>query len=314
MTMRFFLVDDDEAVRLTLTKIIEDEDLGEVAGEQADGDQLSSSFLNMQKIDILFIDLLMPIKDGIETIRDLAGKYSGKIIMVSQVETKEMIGEAYALGAEYYVMKPINRMEIITVIRKVKERIQLEKSIQAIQTSLNSLLPVQTLETRSGSGETNLADTAEYLLAELGIVGHNGAKDLLDILYFLFANEHSPASDPNFPSLKTIFEKTIQKRLGDSASEQAINREIKASEQRVRRAIIHSIIHFASLGLTDYANPKFEFYAAKFFDFITIRQKMTELQKDANAAAAPVKVNMKKFIQMFFFEAKRLRTENGHSY
>lgn len=310
--MRFFLVDDDDAIRLTLTKIIEDEDLGEVAGEQADGDGLTGVFLNMQKIDILFIDLLMPIKDGLETIRDLAG-YHGKVIMISQVETKELIGEAYALGVEYYVMKPINRIEIITVIRKVKERIQLEKSIQTIKTSLNSLLPPEEADRRAAQSETSLIDTGEYLLAELGIVGHNGAKDLLDILSFLFSDEEA-AFDQNFPSLKTIFEKTIQKRLGESASAQAVNREIKASEQRVRRAIIHSIVHFASLGLTDYANPKFEFYAAKFFDFMTVRQKMMELQKDPNAASAPVKVNMKKFIQMFFFEAKRLRTETSHLY
>ncbi|MEM1502276.1 response regulator [Domibacillus sp. 8LH] len=310
--MRFFLIDDDDAIRLTLTKIIEDEDLGEVAGEQADGDGLTGAFLNMQKIDILFIDLLMPIKDGLETIRDLAG-YNGKVIMISQVETKELIGEAYALGVEYYVMKPINRIEIITVIRKVKERIQLEKSIQTIKTSLNSLLPPEEADKRTVQSETSLIDTGEYLLAELGIVGHNGAKDLLDILSFLFSDEEA-AFDQNFPSLKTIFEKTIQKRLGESASAQAVNREIKASEQRVRRAIIHSIVHFASLGLTDYANPKFEFYAAKFFDFMTVRQKMMELQKDPNAASAPVKVNMKKFIQMFFFEAKRLRTETSHLY
>ncbi|WP_050181259.1 response regulator [Domibacillus robiginosus] len=312
--MRFFLVDDDETIRLTLTKIIEDEDLGEIAGEQEDGDQLTGSFLNMQNIDILFIDLLMPIKDGIETIRDLSGQYKGKIIMISQVETKELIGEAYALGAEYYIMKPINRIEIITVIRKVKERIQLEKSIQTIQTSLNGLLTGHTTETQSTKNETSLSDIGEYLLAELGIIGHNGTKDLLDILYFLFSDEHLPATDQTFPSLKMIFEKTTQKRLGDTASVQAINREMKASEQRIRRAITHSIIHFASLGLADYTNPKFEFYAAKFFDFMIVRQKMMELQRDPDASSTPVKVNMKKFIQMFFFEAKRLRTETSHPY
>ena len=309
--MRFFIVDDDEAIRSILVKIIEDEDLGEVAGELSDGEQLTGSFLNMQKIDILFLDLLMPIKDGIETIRDLMGHYQGKIIMISQVETKELIGEAYALGAEYYVMKPINRIEMITVIRKVKERIQLEKSIQTIKASLNSVLPAQNTAARSVQNENSLVDAGEYLLSELGLVGHNGAKDLMDILRFLFSDEEALSSDQNFPSLKIIFEKTIRKRLGFSASEQDISREIKASEQRVRRAIIHSTAHFASLGLNDYTNPKFEYYAAKFFDFMTVRQKMMDLQENPHSSSASVKVNMKKFIQMFFFEAKRLKTETN---
>lgn len=312
--MRFFIVDDDEAIRSILTRIIEDEDLGEVAGEGADGEQLTGSFLNMQKIDILFIDLLMPNKDGIETIRDLMGYYQGKIIMISQVESKELIGEAYALGAEYYVMKPINRIEMITVIRKVKERIQLEKSIQNIKTSLNSLLPDESTEARSSQNQNSVTDVGEYLLSELGLVGHNGTKDLLDILHFLFSEGELLASDQNFPALKNIFEKTIRKRLGFSVSEQTVNREIKASEQRIRRAIIHSVAHFASLGLTDYANPKFEYYAAKFFDFMTVRQKMIDLKENPHSSSASVKVNMKKFIQMFFFEAKRLRLEMNQSH
>lgn len=38
----------------------------------------------------------MPIRDGIETIRHLKGTFSGKVIMISQVESKELIAEAYS--------------------------------------------------------------------------------------------------------------------------------------------------------------------------------------------------------------------------
>ncbi|MCO6062872.1 glutamine utilization two-component system response regulator GlnL, partial [Pseudomonas sp. MOB-449] len=80
---------------------------------------------------ILLIDLLMPGRDGIETIRQIQNTYSGKIVMISQVEAKEMVGEAYSLGIEYFIHKPINRIEIVTVLQKVKERIELEHSIGA---------------------------------------------------------------------------------------------------------------------------------------------------------------------------------------
>ncbi|OAH55826.1 MULTISPECIES: response regulator [Bacillaceae] len=305
--MRFFIVDDDDAIRSILSQIIEDGDLGEVVGEASDGDQLTGPFLNMQKVDILFVDLLMPVRDGIETIRHLDGQFKGKIIMISQVESKELISEAYALGVEYYIMKPINRIEIVTVIRKVVERIQLEKSIQEIKTSLSSLLNLEDQTVQSTAvNEKSIANIGEFLLAELGIVGENGSRDLIDILKCLFTYEHAKASEQNFPSLKEIFKQVAQKRLGSSASEKDINRETKASEQRIRRAITHSLIHFASLGLTDYANPKFENYASKFFDFMVVRQKMREIQEDSSTFFTPTKVNTKKFIQVFFFEAKRL--------
>ncbi|WP_144488030.1 response regulator, partial [Bacillus pumilus] len=86
-------------------------------------------YLHFKQVDILLIDLLMPGRDGIETIRHLQGSYNGKAVMISQVEAKEMVGEAYSLGIEYFIHKPINKIEIVTVLRKVKERIELETSI-----------------------------------------------------------------------------------------------------------------------------------------------------------------------------------------
>ncbi|MEH7428258.1 response regulator, partial [Priestia megaterium] len=103
--MRFYIIDDDEVFRSMLAEIIEDNDLGEVIGEAEDGIVLNDQFSLLQQIDILFIDLLMPIQDGIETVRKIKGSFKGKIIMMSQVETKDLIGKAYSLGIEYYITK-----------------------------------------------------------------------------------------------------------------------------------------------------------------------------------------------------------------
>ena len=306
--MRFFIVDDDRAVRSILRQIIEDEDLGEAAGEAEDGSQLEGHVLRLKQIDILFVDLLMPGRDGIETIRHLQGSFPGKIIMISQVEAKEMVAEAYSLGIEYYIHKPINRIEILNVIQKVKERIELERSIQDIQSSLSRLVNVGG---RNVLKEKSIKETGEFLLSELGIVGANGSQDLLAILQYLFDNEQISLYEKNFPPLKQIFIKVAEQKLGSGASPVEINREIKASEQRVRRAIIHSLNHFASLGLTDFSNPKFESYASRFFDFTVISKKMKELQKDAAPALSSTRVNMKKFIQVLFLEAKRLNESAG---
>ncbi|WP_318617121.1 response regulator [Sporosarcina sp. YIM B06819] len=307
--MRFFIVDDDIAIRSILTQIIEDENLGEIVGEAADGDQLESSYLNMLKVDILFIDLLMPNRDGIQTIRHLLNSFKGKFIMISQVETKELIGEAYSLGVDYYIIKPINRIEMVTVIQKVVERIQLENSIHDIKTSIGNLLHIKspTPMTTAHSSEESITKIGEFLLAELGILGDNGSRDLIDILHYLFALRRNKTVEQDFPSLKDLILEISKKKLGPSATQVDINREIKASEQRLRRVITSSLNHFASLGLADYGNPKFENYASSFFDFTVVRQKMRELEDNSSTSNTPTRVNTKKFIQVLFFEAKRLK-------
>lgn len=61
-----------------LSQVIEDEDLGEIAGEAEDGALLNGPMLSLKNVDILLIDLLMPIRDGIETIRQIKPEFKGK--------------------------------------------------------------------------------------------------------------------------------------------------------------------------------------------------------------------------------------------
>ncbi|MEC1181946.1 MULTISPECIES: response regulator [Bacillus] len=307
--MRFFIADDDRAIRSILGQIIEDEDLGEVVDEADDGIGLEAHSLNLKKVDILLIDLLMPARDGIQTIRHIHPEFKGKVIMISQVEAKEMMAEAYELGIEYYIHKPVNRIEIVSVIRKVMERIKLEKSIYDIQASLRHVLPLEpviSLETGTGSKRRTMKEAGEFLLSELGIVGESGSKDLLEILIYLHETQTANSHEVNFPPLKQLFIKTAERKLGRGAADVEVMREVKAAEQRIRRAIHHSLNHFASLGLTDFSNPKFEHYASKFFDFTDVSQRMKEMQKTSSSAGSTGRVNTKKFVQIFYFEAKQL--------
>ncbi|WEZ16429.1 response regulator [Bacillus safensis] len=307
--MRFFIADDDRAIRSILGQIIEDEDLGEVVDEAGDGVGLKAHSLNLKKVDILLIDLLMPARDGIQTIRHIHPEFKGKVIMISQVEAKEMMAEAYELGIEYYIHKPVNRIEIVSVIRKVMERIKLEKSIYDIQASLRHVLPLEPVISQgadAGAKRRTMKEAGEFLLSELGIVGESGSKDLLEILIYLHETQSANSHEVNFPPLKQLFIKTAERKLDHGATDVEVMREVKAAEQRIRRAIHHSLNHFASLGLTDFSNPKFEHYASKFFDFTDVSQRMKEMQKTSSPSGSTGRVNTKKFVQIFYFEAKQL--------
>ncbi|WP_147535826.1 response regulator [Bacillus marasmi] len=324
--MRFFIVDDSVPIRAMLANIIEDEELGTVVGEAEDGSEVYADILAANGIDLLLIDLLMPNRDGIETVREIAPSFSGKIIMISQVETKDLIAEAYELGVEYYITKPINRHEVVSIIKKASEHLLLQKSIQQIQHSLSGLglqkqEPHPTTRSSSifkndrssrtrnhpgtsvGNGDLYaLINSGRNVLLELGIIGESGNKDLLDILSVMYQSETE--GNRSVPSMKDLYEKIVRKRLGNNVTAIEIKKETKAGEQRIRRTIHQAFDHIAALGVTDYANPKFEHYAATFFDYSQIRLKMLELQGKGDSSSAPPRINIKKFIQALYMEAK----------
>ncbi|MBT2616397.1 MULTISPECIES: response regulator [unclassified Bacillus (in: firmicutes)] len=302
--MNYFIIDDDPAIRGMLTEIIEDEDLGKVVGEAEDGALVNNGLLLLKKADVVLIDLLMPLRDGIETIRSLADGFQGRFVMISQVETKEMIGEAYRSGAEYYITKPLNQVEISCILNKVNERILVDQSIQGIQKSLN----VFTDRPKSSKPfhTKNIMEAGRSLISDLGMIGEGGSEDLLNILGFLQNEKQRLGPAYSFPYLKEIFAGIAAEKLGDQAKEAEIQKEMKASEQRVRRALNQALIHIASLGLTDYMNPKFEAYSSTFFDFSEVRKKMLELEDKSKKVSSQSRNNMKKFIQVLFMEARQM--------
>ncbi|MFD0693423.1 DNA-binding domain-containing protein [Paenibacillus sp. GCM10027628] len=305
--MRFFIVDDDPAVRSMLEQIIEDEDLGRVVGEASDGAHVDNALLAIKQADILLIDLLMPDRDGIETVRELSTGFEGKVIMISQVESKELIGKAYTFGIEYYITKPINRLEVISVIRKVSERLRLQHSIKDFQKTLSTIgFSSASPETKASSHEKSMVTCGNYVLSDLGLIGEAGSKDLLEILDYLFRNEGHHPIEQSFPQLSEIYQQIALKKLGPSASAADLKKEVKAAEQRVRRAVNQALTHLATLGLIDYSNPKFEQYATKFFDLSDIRKKMKELENEESAALSLIRQNTKKFIQVLYLESKSL--------
>ena len=306
--MRFFIVDDDRAVRVMLRTIIEDENIGIVVDEDEDGIEISSERLNRGNIDILLIDLLMPERDGIQTVKKLYPAYKGKVIMISQVETKDLIAEAYSCQVEQYITKPINYFEVLSVLRKVANHIRLESSILEIQKSLQVLGLQGKVTTINNVNETDkLLKQGEAILSELGIRGEAGSSDLLLILKFLDEKKDKFDLYYSFPPLKEIWQSLADIRIEQQAfkgKHTDHSKEMKAAEQRVRRAIQHALNHVASLGTIDYTNPKFEDYASKYLDLSLVHHKMKEMVHNQEPSPLHSRINIKKFLRALYYDAK----------
>ncbi|MEV5025362.1 response regulator [Paenibacillus sp. LPE1-1-1.1] len=286
--LSFGIVDDDAVSIRMLQTIIEKSWLGEVVVTAENGSEGERAVLGANP-DVLLIDLLMPDQDGIETINQLKQKgYSGKYVMISQIENKEMIGKAYQAGIEFYIHKPINRVEVQAVLSKVNEHWKIGRYLNEIKESMAKL---SNLNTNVGYIERKQTarEIIQPILRDMGIIGEIGSRDMIEIMEHLIHHDQSDS----LPPLKDLYE--IAARAHHDPA-----REVKAVEQRIRRAVMSAVSNLASIGLTDYGNPKFEHYAPLYFDFQEIRLKMKEI--DEKLQPGKGKINIKKFLQVLYLE------------
>lgn len=299
--MKLYLIDDDAAVRKMLERIISDGEVGEVVGEAADGLHVTAGQLT--DTDTVLIDLLMPGRDGIETIKALRKEgYAGTFVMISQVEHKELVGEAYQEGVDTFIRKPINRFEVLSVLKRVAHHLSLVRSIDSIRHSLSALGGGAAPGPAQREQKPTLEERARTLMLQLGIAGEAGAGDLLGLVRWLEEEESRSGPLRELPPLKEMYAQVLRKEK-EYGPGQLTDREVRALEQRMRRMVLQTLTHLSSLGLTDYANPIFEHYASRLFEFQEVRTRMRELEQDMEGTNS--KANVKKFLQSFFLELKQ---------
>lgn len=295
----FGIIDDDPVCRRMLENIIEENHLGTVIINRSSGEDVIDDILDT-KPQVVLIDLLMPEIDGITLIAKLNKQgYTGNFIMISQIDNKTMVEEAYKNGIEFFIHKPINRIEVTTVIENVKAKYKLTRSLDEIRKSLSNLdmLTVSTPSLhQSGNERHSVRRVAQHILMDIGLLGESGSNDMLTAIELLVDNKYAVHE---FPSLKELY-KMVAMKENEEKSETELNREIKAIEQRIRRAVLVALTNMASIGLTDYAHPKFEYYAPLFFDFNDVRTKMKELENEETNSK--VKINVKKFLHVLYLE------------
>lgn len=68
--------------------------------------------------DIVFLDIVMPVKDGNAAIAEIMEfDPSANIVVVSSVGTQAQLKQAIELGAKDFVQKPLNRTQIESIIK-----------------------------------------------------------------------------------------------------------------------------------------------------------------------------------------------------
>ena len=255
--MKIYLIDDDSNVLNILKLIIQAKNLGEVCGFcSSPVDALED--LKYIKPDVVVVDLLMPGMDGISFVKKAGAEYKDiAYIMLSQVSNKEMISSAYEAGVEFFIQKPINAIEVESVLTKVTQSLAMRRTLSGMQSLF--MTQMQDMMPKATPAEPKVPvhiQKVKNILQRLGIIGEIGSKDIINVVDYMITHRET-ATDMTLTELCAQF--------SDNP---------KSVEQRIRRTANTAQVNLAHLGLEDYSNDTFIEYSNTLFNFEQIRREM----------------------------------------
>jgi DNA-binding NarL/FixJ family response regulator len=165
---RVIIVDDHVIFRKGLHTILNEIDQVKVVGEASNGNELLD-LLKKQETDIIFMDIKMPVMDGIEATRKVLTKYPDiKIIALTMFEEISYFNEMIEAGASGFLLKKTTSEEL----EKAVSMILADESYfsEEFMSSVN-----KHLKPRQKDPSINLSDREQEVL-ELICKGHSNAE------------------------------------------------------------------------------------------------------------------------------------------
>jgi len=119
--IRIMLVDDHAVVRSGLGAFLTVNPDLELVGEAENGEQAVYR-ANLLKPDIILMDLMMPVMDGVAATRAIKQQNPGiQIVALTSFQEDELVQNALKAGAVGYLMKNVSSRELAAAIRAAKD-------------------------------------------------------------------------------------------------------------------------------------------------------------------------------------------------
>ncbi|MBS5939800.1 response regulator transcription factor [Clostridium sp.] len=119
--IKVIVVDDHSLIREGLNRIISFEEDLMITGEFSNGEELLKN-IDIKECNVVLLDINMPIKSGIETLKELKVVSNEiKVVMLTVENDRKTIMQAIELGADAYILKESAGAEVVNAIRNVYE-------------------------------------------------------------------------------------------------------------------------------------------------------------------------------------------------
>ncbi len=119
------IADDNERIVEMLNALIRTENDMEVVGTAGNGEEAVEVIKNNAP-DVVLLDLIMPKMDGLGVLEKLQKDSSIRkmpaFIVLSAIGQEAVTEDAFALGANYYIMKPFNNEMLLGRLRSIRSR------------------------------------------------------------------------------------------------------------------------------------------------------------------------------------------------
>ena len=204
------VVDDDEAMRDTLTAILKREYrvLRVPSGEAA------LPILNREDVDLMLLDVRLPGISGFEVLRIVKENYSlVEVIMISAVTEIETAVQAMKHGAYHYVTKDFDYDQLRSLVRNAGERQDLNRQVLTLSAQVADQTDREFIvgPSKAARDIVDLVHKIAKLSATVLILGESGTgKELLARLI------HREAGDPEAPFMAVNLA-AIPRELAESA-------------------------------------------------------------------------------------------------
>lgn len=170
MKKRIMIVENDSDFLRDLLDFFKTTNNYEVVGIAADG-AIAMKLTRQLKPDVLILGLIMPHGDGFSVLEHLECKQDIKIIVISALNSEIFISKAMALGADYYMVKPLSFSNLKMRIDEISE----QKTVPLISPIL--------------SGKNKLEEKIANIFITIGIPAHiNGFHFLREAVKIAMGN------------------------------------------------------------------------------------------------------------------------------
>jgi two-component system OmpR family response regulator len=122
---KIMIVDDDPHIRELMSVYLSGEDLDVI--EACNGHEALSMLENMQ-VDLIVLDIMMPLMDGWELCREVRARFDLPLLMVTaQGESAHKV-KGFQLGTDDYLVKPFDPLELVMRVKALLKRYRIASS------------------------------------------------------------------------------------------------------------------------------------------------------------------------------------------
>jgi len=127
MPTRVLVIDDDASTCDLIEQVLAAADIECLALTRSDR---AAQHLSTEKFHAIFLDVNMPPPDGIELTRKIRSgglNASTPIMVITGDDDRGLLKRAFATGANYLLYKPIDRQDVLQLLRATQGSIESEK-------------------------------------------------------------------------------------------------------------------------------------------------------------------------------------------